>query len=257
VVNGVALHRIGEGPPLALFHGGAGSWRHFAANLEALAKTNAVIALDMPGFGDSADIPRDVSLDAYLTRMGDALDVVLGRETELALLGFSVGGMMATALAARWGRRVRRLALCACGGFRADEVVPLDLKGPRRGMRDEEIDAIHRHNLAQMMFADPARIDAAAVALQRENITRSRFDTRNLGMNNHISLFLPKVRCPVMMIFGGRDNLTGHNTAARIAICRSLKPDAEIHVLPDVGHWVCCEGADRVNPLLLRFLASR
>lgn len=254
VVNGVALHRMGNGPPIALFHGGSGSWRHFAANLEALAASHSVVAVDMPGLGDSADAARDITLDDYLTRMIDALDQVLGRETALSLLGFSVGGLMATAIAARLGPRVQRLALCAVGGYWTDEIVTLDLKGPRRGMSEAELRAIHRHNLGTLMFADPSRIDEGAVTLQRENVERNRFDTRLLGLKHHISRYLPKVACPVLMIFGGRDNLSGHNIGARIALCRSLKPEAELHVLADVGHWVCYEGADRVNPLLLHFL---
>jgi len=255
MVNGIALHSAGSGPPVALFHGGAGSWRHFAANLGPLAQCFRVIAVDMPGMGDSADAARDITLDAYLSRMTDALDQVIGGDTALSLIGFSVGGLMATAIAARLGRRAKRLALCAVGGYYDDEIMTLDLRGPRRGMSDDEIRAIHRHNLVQMMFADPARIDDRAVALQRESGERSRFNTRLLGMKHHISLFLPKVTCPVMMIFGGRDNLSGpKNIGPRIALCRSLKPEAELHVLPDIGHWVCYEGADRVNPLLLRFL---
>jgi pimeloyl-ACP methyl ester carboxylesterase len=254
MVNGIALHRMGSGPPIALFHGGSGSWRHFAANLAPLAKSHTVIAVDMPGLGDSADAARTITLDEYLTRMTDALDQVLGRDAKLSLGAFSVGGLMATAIATRLGPRVTHLALCAVGGYWPDEIVTLDLKGPRRGMSDDEIRAIHRHNLGVLMFADPSRIDEYAVTLQGENVARNRFDTRLLGLKHHISLFLPKVTCPVMMIFGGRDNLSGPHIGERIALCRSLKPDAEIHVLADVGHWVCYEGADRVNPLLIRFL---
>ncbi|TAK66484.1 MAG: alpha/beta fold hydrolase, partial [Betaproteobacteria bacterium] len=54
--------RWGQGRPVVLLHGGAGSWLHWIKNIDALARSRAVWAPDIPGFGDS-DLPAD-NLDA-------------------------------------------------------------------------------------------------------------------------------------------------------------------------------------------------
>ena len=47
----------GEGPVLVLFHGGAGSWRHWAHNIDVLSRTYRLLVPDLPGLGESAFPP--------------------------------------------------------------------------------------------------------------------------------------------------------------------------------------------------------
>ena len=45
--------RRGSGPPLALIHGVGSQWQMWEPVLERLSREREVIALDLPGFGDS------------------------------------------------------------------------------------------------------------------------------------------------------------------------------------------------------------
>jgi pimeloyl-ACP methyl ester carboxylesterase len=36
---------------------------------------------------------------------------------------------------------------------------------------------------------------------------------------------------------------------------RKARPDAEIEVIPHVGHWACYEAADHMNAQLLRIIS--
>ena len=48
----VVWHRWGRGAPVVLLHGGAGSWRHWVRNVDALlAAGRTVWAPDLPGLG--------------------------------------------------------------------------------------------------------------------------------------------------------------------------------------------------------------
>ena len=47
----------GEGPVLVLFHGGAGSWRHWAHNIDVLSREYRLLVPDLPGLGESAFPP--------------------------------------------------------------------------------------------------------------------------------------------------------------------------------------------------------
>lgn len=52
------------------------------------------------------------------------------------------------------------------------------------------------------------------------------------------------------------DALAGTDLPRREEIVRAKRPDAQFVVLAAAGHWVQYEAAERVNALLLEFLAS-
>ena len=45
----MAWRSWGDGPALALFHGGAGSWRHWAHNIDVLSREYRLLVPDLPG----------------------------------------------------------------------------------------------------------------------------------------------------------------------------------------------------------------
>jgi pimeloyl-ACP methyl ester carboxylesterase len=99
--SGGALHDAGkrDGVPLLFLHGvggGAWSWRHQTA---AFAATQPVFAWDARGHGD-ADRVDDAGLADYYADAREALAVVAERTHRPAILvGHSMGGLLAVALA--------------------------------------------------------------------------------------------------------------------------------------------------------------
>ena len=53
----------GSGPPLALLHGGYGSWTHWIRNVLPLSRVFTVAAPDLPGLGESATPPEPHSAE--------------------------------------------------------------------------------------------------------------------------------------------------------------------------------------------------
>jgi 4,5:9,10-diseco-3-hydroxy-5,9,17-trioxoandrosta-1(10),2-diene-4-oate hydrolase len=99
----------GQGPATLLIHGLGGfaaSWRHTIA---ALSSHGQVVALDLPGFGQSAKPRRRYDL-AFLAGTVDgflrALDI-----DRVRLVAHSLGGAVAAAFALAFPDRVERLAL--------------------------------------------------------------------------------------------------------------------------------------------------
>src|SRR4051812_42234435 len=104
----------GAGEPLVLLHGVASSrliWRRVS---EPLAARRRVIAVDLPGFGDSAPAGPGFELDAVSDRLADGL---ADTARPFDLVGHSLGGAVAVALAARHTEAVRRLVLVAPAGL--------------------------------------------------------------------------------------------------------------------------------------------
>ena len=79
-VMGVRLHYVkdGEGSPIIFQHGFGQSWYQWKNQLAEFAKDHEVVAVDMPGFGES-DKPAEVekykmrTLTAYITGLADQL----------------------------------------------------------------------------------------------------------------------------------------------------------------------------------------
>jgi esterase len=98
--------QAGEGPPVVLLHGLFGAARNFGATQRAMAPRFRVIALDMRNHGDSPH-EADMRYPALATDVHETL-LALGIETA-AVIGHSMGGKAAMAMALRWPEQVGRL----------------------------------------------------------------------------------------------------------------------------------------------------
>jgi pimeloyl-ACP methyl ester carboxylesterase len=253
----LAARRAGFGPPLVLLHGGAGSWTHWIRNIPALARHYSVLAIDLPGCGDSPDVPRDVEDAQYVDAVALAIADFSKANGRVRLCGFSFGAATAVGVAARLGSSVLQLALTGPGGFGVPPGRALDLRQvPFDGGTDAEIDAALRHNLGVMMLADPAQADADTIALHRENVRRARFDSRRISLSEIMLQELPRVPAQTLIVWGEHDNLAAPSVDARAGICRALKDDLDVRIVAGAGHWVQYEAADEVNRVLLDFYSN-
>ena len=95
VVGGIAYERVGEGPPLLLVHGLGATREIWRPQIERLSRERDVISVDMPGFGESPDLPADVAATPanIATAVRDTL-AALGIE-RAHWVGESSGGIVA------------------------------------------------------------------------------------------------------------------------------------------------------------------
>lgn len=254
---GVIARAAGSGPTLLLLHGGTGSWTHWVRNIDALARSFRVVVPDLPGMGESLDVPPDVDLDAYgqylLAAVNDGL--VPPREPFL-IAGFSFGAVMTAWLSARLPDRVAGIALLGPGGFPPGSWHRPALQPVPRDASEEQANATHRRNLELMMIGDPARIDALTVAMQRRNHGMTRFKSRFLGYRDTLGPSLRATRCPALAILGADDPLPQPDARARASYLEANAPELVCRILPDASHWVAFEQAAEVNRLLIEFFAA-
>lgn len=251
----IVCRYIGQGERLFVFHGGSGSYRHWVRNLPALAAHFSLCVPDLPGFGDSGDVPPDISLDEYLDLVEQWVDAVAPAGEPFHLMGFSYGGMVGAGIAARLAQRVRRLTLLAPGGMGkpAGPSPSVKLAKVRPGMDEAQIRSVHRSNLEMMMFADPARIDEETVTLHRENIERARFRNWGLSWTDSVVGYLAGMTFPVQLMLGEKDAVARPTVANRVERCLAAKPDLEVRIIPGAGHWAQYESPEEVNGHLIRF----
>ena len=247
----LSYSREGKGPRLLLFHGGVGSRNHWERNIPDLSHHFTVIAVDLPGFGASADAPYDI--DAYLSVVCDAAGE-LG-DGRFGLAGFSFGAVVAAAAASRLGGMVEFLSMIAPGGLGVPKGRRLDiLPVPDEGLNSAEGRAALKHNLAVTMFSDPATADARAVKLHQDNIERARFDSRRISLQERLLEDLKSVRCPLQLIWGKGDAMAYPSIESRIDTIKAVRPDARVDLIADAGHWVQYERPAETNRALLDFM---
>jgi pimeloyl-ACP methyl ester carboxylesterase len=107
-------------PAVVLLHGSPGTRHDFDGVLEALARDRCAIAPDLPGFGQSTRGVPDYSVRAHADYVEALLDA-LG-EREVHVVGFSMGGGVAIALADQAPKRVRSLTLLSGLGVQEQEL---------------------------------------------------------------------------------------------------------------------------------------
>lgn len=255
---GVKARAAGSGPTLLLLHGGTGSWTHWVRNIEALAGQFRVVVPDLPGMGESLDVPPDADLDGYGAYLLAAVEGGLLPPGEpFCIAGFSYGAVMTAWLAARLPERVPGIALLGPGGFPPGSWARPALQPVPAGATEDEADAVHRRNLELMMVGDPHRIDALTVAMQRRNHALTRFKSRFLGYRDTLGPSLRATHCPVLAILGEGDPLPQPDAHSRAAYLEANAPRLSCRILPDASHWVAFEQPAEVNRLLIEFFAAR
>jgi pimeloyl-ACP methyl ester carboxylesterase len=106
----------GRGTPILLIHGIGSSNLTWSAAFDRLTATGAhVIAVDLPGHGESSKQPGDYSLGALASTLRDLLDH-LGHQ-RVHLVGHSLGGGVSLQFSYQFPERVESIVLVSSGGL--------------------------------------------------------------------------------------------------------------------------------------------
>lgn len=248
--DGAVVWRIwGEGDPVVLSHGAQGAWSHWIRNIDALAQRRMVIAVDLPGQGDSA-MPVTEDHPGISAALADGLRQIVG-DRPVDLVGFSFGGVAFAYLAALHPQVARRLILVGTGGLDT----PYGHIDLRRlgGLKGEERKAALKANLLGLMLHHPDSADELAMHLLVSNAKRARLSPAGLVVPDKLVKVLPRVRVQVDAIWGALDRPHPDPSLQEAAIRRS-HPDVDFRVIEDAGHWAMYERPEAFNAALLSLL---
>lgn len=249
--------RWGSGPPLVLLHGGYGSWRHWVRTIPALASRRTLLVADLPGLGDSDEVPEPVTPEHIAAHVRHGVRELVGSSQPVDLVGFSFGSTIAGHTAAQMGAGIGSLVLTGPGALGLTihkiELLKSDATMPAGHRRE-----VLRTNLARLMLAEPASIDELAIHIQDENTRRARVRSRTFAATDTLAQALRRA-CPqrLFAIWGEQDAVARGYFAERKAFFRSLRGDVGIHLIPGAGHWVAYEAAETFNRVLQECLESK
>jgi pimeloyl-ACP methyl ester carboxylesterase len=254
----------GTGPSLLLLHGheqSATSWRWV---IPALARTHRVLALSLPGHGETAPAVGAYAPGCDLAGFVAAFLDTLHIDSPLNLIGHSAGGAIALRLAVADPQRILTLTLVDSAGLGPDvhPLLVLDTL-PIIGELAIMISRLPGGDLgrtimsAAMLFAQPWRVPAEffteqhALGRRPGQLEASTAMARALfGPNGQRQILLdhlPTLTTPTLVVWGGCDYvLPAHHAQTAV----NLLPDGRLSVFPDCGHLPHVEQSDRFVAVL-------
>jgi pimeloyl-ACP methyl ester carboxylesterase len=238
----LALSRRGDGPPLVLLHGLGSSRRAWEPVIPTLAAQFDVLAVDLPGFGDSAQLPPEIEPDprALARAVANALD---GWGIEKAhVAGNSLGGWVALELAEIWP--VASLTLLSPAGLWAGGT-PMYCRASLRALRWLARHAepwafrlanyrLGRALLFVQIFGQPSRLtpDEARHAVHALGASPGFDATLTATTHRHYQA-TRSTEVPVTVAFGSRDRLLLRRQSRHL---EQLPAEPTIASLPGCGH---------------------
>jgi 3-oxoadipate enol-lactonase len=246
---------LGDGPTVLMLHGVGGGHLAFAPQVETLASSGyRAVAWDMPGYGHSAPI------EPYNFK-GLAQSCIALIESlncgDVALLGHSMGGMVAQEVVARRPELVNKLILCATSpsfgkhdaqwqrDFIAQRTAPLDAGKTMAELAEVLVpQMVGPGSLPEgVRLATHCMSQIPASTYRRALEAILSFDRRAQ---------LPQIHVPTLLLAGE------HDRNAPPAMMRKMAeaiPRSTFLEMPGVGHLLNLEAPDEFDGLVLNFLA--
>ena len=243
------------GVPVALFlHGLGGSANGWLAQLQACRERGwRGVALDQRGAGRSDSPPGPYSVELWAqdaVRLLDALAI-----ERAALVGHSVGCMIAARTAQLLGERV--LALALCGGTLgwpegAEAVFTERAALARAGRTDEIAEAVTAAGLSERC----RNADPRLAGLMREAIASNDGESYALWAEATAEARIERpetIACPVLALCGSEDPVTPPAAAERIA---AAVPRGETALVDGAAHWCQLEDPEATTSTLFAFFEA-
>jgi len=222
--------RTGRGQPLVLLHGNGQSWHEFAHVLPAFAESFDVIAIDMPGQGDSVRQDTQLSIEAHAKQIGDFLRT-LGIQKAI-IAGNSIGAFIAANLAADSALVARAVLIEAQFRSRDWWLAAWPMV--------EQLFAIPTQSREQVQARRIGPVSDGEFA--RWNIDRNKAGTWSLlhamaAIRDHdFAESLARVEVPTLLMFGTKGPAIEAADALQAAIPHAARVDVEY-----AGHFIVAD----------------
>ena len=233
--------------PIVILHGWGAHIEAVGPILSALDGASDLIALDLPGFGDSEAPDRAWDTDAYARFMIHFLDELAIDRAHL--IGHSHGGRVSIVLAADDPERVGRLLLVDSAGIppKRDWRYRRRVAVAKLGRLIGKIGGPPGRRLQERMRARVASRDY----LEASEAMRGTF---RAVVAADLTDRLPRIRASTLLVWGERDDDTPLWMANRM---EELIPDAGLVVIEGAGHYSYADSPGQFRSVARRFLIDQ
>jgi (E)-2-((N-methylformamido)methylene)succinate hydrolase len=239
----------GSGEHLLLLHGVGMRAEAWTLQIQSLAQSFSVVAVDLPGHGASEALPENARLPDFVDWAARVIEALGAGPVNL--VGHSMGALIATGLAVERPQLVRRLALISAVHRRPDAAraaVAARAAEIRAGRNDID-------GPLDRWFDDKQAALRQMVGEWLHGIDRQGYATAYCAFaegDTHYADSLAAIRCPVLALTGEHDaNSTPQMSRALVAEVAQ----GEVEILPGERHMSPLTAPELVNAALSRWLA--
>lgn len=249
----IAYRERGEGPPVVFLHGWPLDSREFSRQLDQLSDEFRVVAWDAPGAGSSSDPPDTARLPDWADWLAEFIEILDLAPAHVA--GLSFGGGLALQLFHRRPEIVHSLILMSTyagwGGSLPPDEVQARLEVTRRNT--ELPPAQWAPGLIETLLSEGSDVELA------DELTTMLSDFHPAATRTSLQAFaeadltdvFADVDVPTLLLYGELDVRSPRQVWEPIheGIAHS-----KLVIMPEVGHMVDMEAAERCNAEIRSFL---
>ena len=269
-VDGVRIHTVQQGHPnrqvALMIHGWSSSWYALSPLMPALASRFHCVVVDLPGYGQSAPLPKRVTIPDYAEIIAHLIDQLT--DSPVVLVGHSMGGMTSVTLALRYPALVERMVLIgptisgkltAAINLLISPITMLERFGLGNlivssverlivGLTDRLMRPVSFSGRTDISEADYRRLRADA---RRPGQGRVRAECYFAMRENDLTGRLSQVETPALVLWGAEDNTVPLRDSGLVA---DEWPAADLRIIPKAGHWPQFERADVTRRYVAAYL---
>ncbi|HET7627964.1 MAG TPA: alpha/beta hydrolase [Bacillales bacterium] len=243
---------------VVLIHGYLSSVFSFRRIIPLLRETCSVVAIDLPGFGDS---DKTKAFTYSLANYGNFIHKVLNRLNieKAVLVGHSMGGQIALHAARQAPSRVHKLILLASSGY----LKPFDKKMillsylpffsvfVKRMFAKKNAEEVLHEVVNDPSIIDRLMIDRYVKPLQSRSFYKAMVGLLRQHGGDLTSQQLRDIQVPVQLLWGKQDRIVPLSIGEQL---QNDLPNAKLHVINDSGHLLPEEKPEEVFRHLSAFL---
>lgn len=246
------LIEAGEGAPLVLFHGVGMCAEAWTPQIAALARGRRVIAVDLPGHGQTTVLPGAPGLRDYVAwaaRLVRDLGVA-----PAAVAGHSMGALISLGLAIEHPDLVERVCLLN-PVYRRDAAARAAVQARAQDLVDGGGDP--EAPLTRWFAPDEAPEARARVAHWLRSVNPAGYAKTYAAFAAGDAVYadrIGEIRCPMLVLTSEFDHNSSPAMTRQIAAAAA---DARAVIIPGERHMVSLTAPDAVNDALLSWLQPR
>jgi len=266
---------MGTGQPLVLIHGFGASIGHWRKNIPVLAAAGyQVFAIDLLGFGSSDKPPLEYTMEVWEELVKDFWTAHI--QQRAVFVGNSIGGLLSLMVIANHPEIAAGGVLINCAGGLSHR--PHELNPPLRLVMGAFNRLLRSKITGKVLFnrvrqKGQIRRSLMQVYRDRTAVTDELVDllyqpSCDAGAQQvFVSILtappgptpaqlLPKVKCPLLVIWGEADPWTPINGAKIYQDLSATGQPVQVKPIANAGHCPHDEAPDKVNPLIIDWLAQ-
>lgn len=202
--------------------------------LKLLSNQYHLIALDFPGFGQSSEPVQPWTVSDYATLVENFIDKL--NLKKIILIGHSFGGRVAIKIAAKNKSDIKKIILVASAGVEKKSL-SIKLLNATAGLTPQFIKKIFSQHLGSADYK------------KTSGIMRQTF--KNI-INEDLQDFFPKIKVPVLLVWGDLDHTTPLDHAKTM---KRLIPNSTLKIIKNGNHGIPYRHAPDVAEIILNYLS--